>query len=286
MKKIPLYTILVLLLMTTMACSFTVTLPTIETGPDQTIEINEAAPDVKVPFDVDLKIGAAKLDFSGGGKGLLDGTVVYNVIDWKPVITRTSTSLEISQGRVSNVGGINVKDIKNNWTLNLSETTPMNLTIDAGAYQGDMDFSGVQLASLAIRDGASDNKVQFNTPNPIVMSELEYTTGASTVTMEGLANANFRNMLFTGGAGTYTLDFSGTLNQEADVKIEAGVSTIKIIIPAGMNAVIEVEGELKTVNTQGTWTVNDSAYTTDGQGPVLNINVSTSLGTLTLIQEK
>jgi hypothetical protein len=162
----------------------------------------------------------------------------------------------------------------------------MNLTIDAGAYQGDMDFSGVQLASLAIRDGASENKVQFNTPNPIVMSELEYTTGASTVTLEGLANANFRNMLFNGGAGTYILDFSGTLTQEADVQIEAGVSTIKIIIPAGMKAVIEVEGELKTVNTQGTWTVNDSAYTTDGQGPVLNINVSTNLGILTLIQEK
>lgn len=286
MKKIPLYTILALLLITTMACSFTVTLPTIETGPDQTIEINEAAPDVKVPFDVDLKIGAAKLDFSGGAKGLLDGTVVYNVIDWKPVITRTNTILEISQGKVSNVGGINVKDIKNNWTLNFSENTPMNLTIDAGAYQGDMDFSGVQLASLAIRDGASENKVQFNTPNPIVMSELEYTTGASTVTLEGLANANFRNMFFNGGAGTYILDFSGTLTQEADVQIEAGVSTIKIIIPAGMKAVIEVEGELKTVNTQGTWTVNDSAYTTDGQGPVLNINVSTNLGILTLIQEK
>lgn len=284
MKKISLYTLLVLVLLTTMACSFTVTLPTIETGPDQTIEINEASPDVKVPFDVDIKIGAAKLIFSGGSKGLVDGTVVYNVIDWKPVINRTDTSLEISQGKVSNVGGVNVNDVKNNWILHFSESTPMNLTIDAGAYQGDMDFSGVQLASLTIRDGASDNTVKFRTPNPIVMSDLEYSTGASTVTMEGLANANFRNMNFNGGAGTYTLDFSGTLTQEADVRIEAGVSTTKIIIPAGMKAVIEVEGELKTVNTQGTWTVNDTIYSTDGQGPTLNISVSTNLGTLTLIQ--
>ena len=149
-----------------------------------------------------------------------------------------------------------------------------------------MDFSGVPLASLAITDGASDNTVTFNSPNPTVMSELSYTTGASTVTLKGLGNANFEEMTFTGGAGTYILDFTGTLKQDASVKVEAGVSTTKIIVPAGMKVVVDVEGGIKTVNTQGTWTANGTSYETEGTGPTLTMNINTNLGTLSLIQEK
>ena len=93
-------------------------------------------------------------------------------------------------------------------------------------------------------------------------------------------------MTFTGGAGTYTLDFSGTLKQDASVKIEAGVSTTKIIVPAGMKVVVDVEGGIKTVNTQGTWTANGTSYETEGSGPTLTMNINTNLGTLSLIQEK
>ncbi len=203
-----------------------------------------------------------------------------------PPLPELDSSLEINQGKVSDVGGFNLKDIKNNWTLKFTDKTPLNVDINAGAYQGKMDFSGVPLASLAITDGASDNTVTFNSPNPTVMSELSYTTGASTVTLKGLGNANFEKMTFTGGAGTYILDFTGTLKQDASVKVEAGVSTTKIIVPAGMKVVVEVEGGIKTVNTQGTWTADGTSYETEGNGPTLTMNINTNLGTLSLIQEK
>ncbi len=286
MKKNSLLILLSVIVIVSMACSFTVTVPTIKTGDDQVFEIKEKLQVGNDPFGVKLKIGAAKVNFSGGAKGLLEGTIVYNVIDWAPTITRDDTSIEVTQGKVSNVGGININDIKNDWDIKFTDKSPIDLSIDAGAYSGTMDFTGVPLASLVIHDGASDNIVSFDSANPVDMSELEYTTGASTVTMKGLANANFGKMTFTGGAGTYTLDFSGELKQDADVKIDAGVSTIKIIIPAGMKVMVEVEGGIKTVNTQGTWTVNDSYYSTEGEGPTLNMNINTNLGTLTLLQQK
>jgi hypothetical protein len=285
MKKITIMLILSVIVLVTMACSFTINLPTIKTGPDQTFEIKEPLPAGNDPLDMALKIGAAKIDFSGGAKGLLDGSIVYNVIDWKPKVTRTNTNLEVTQGNVSNVGGINVGDIKNNWTLKFSDKAPLNLSIDAGAYSGKMDFTGVPLKSLVIHDGASDNTVSFDSANPVEMTKLDYTTGASTVTLQGLANANCDAMSFSGGAGTYTLDFAGTLQRDTNVKIDSGVSTIKVIIPAGMKAVVNVEGGMKDVSTQGTWTVNGSSYTTEGSGPTLTLNVNTNLGTLTLIQE-
>ena len=145
MKKITIMFILSVIVLTTMACSFTINLPTIKTGPEQTFGIKEALPTSSDLFNVALKIGAAKVDLSGGAKGLVDGSIVYNVIDWKPIVTRTDTDLEISQGKVSNVGGVNVGDIKNEWTLKFSDKAPINLSIDAGAYQGKMDFTGVPL---------------------------------------------------------------------------------------------------------------------------------------------
>jgi hypothetical protein len=236
--------------------------------------------------NLSIEIGAANLEISGGSAGLVDGTVVYNLGEWEPKITRTDNNLKISQGKASNTGSIPLNNIKNEWDLKLTGQTPLNLTIDAGAYTGRMDLSGIPLRSLVIHDGASDNTVLFDTINPIPMESLEYSTGASTVRLAGLANANAKTLNFSGGAGTYTLDFAGTLQQDMRATVDAGVSTIRIILPADMNVAVEVVGDMKSVSTQGTWTVSDNLYTADGQGPLLTLEVNTSLGTLILEREK
>lgn len=275
-----------LLAMVSLACSFTVTLPTIETGEDQVFTVNEAAPDSREPFDLALKIGAANVDIAGGAAGLLEGTITYNVVDLEPEIDRTSSSLELSQGKNANLTGLNINDIKNEWMLKLGGNVPLNLSIDAGAYTGEMDFTNVPLRSVEIHDGASTNTVTFSAPNPSRMDEFSYVTGASTVELAGLANANADQVTFAGGAGTYTLDFTGNLQRDMDVKIDAGVSTIRIVLPEGIRAEVEVRGEMQNVSTRGTWTVTDNVYTTgSGNGPLVSILVNTSLGTLTLDQE-
>lgn len=286
MNKILLILIVAVLTLSTLACSFTVNVPTIETGPDQTYTIQEPDPEDKEPVDLSLQVGAANIELSGGASGLVEGTVIYNLGDWEPKLTRADHSLEIHQGKSGDVGGFNVNDIKNEWDLKLTQSVPLDLSIEAGAYTGRMDLSGVPLRTLEIHDGASDNTIQFNTLNPYKMESFEYLTGASTVRLEGLANANAKELNFSGGAGTYTLDFTGELQQDMNVKIDAGVSTIRIIIPANMNVEIDVIGEMKTVATQGTWTVSDTRYTAGGEGPLLSVEINTSLGTLTLEHEK
>ena len=117
------------------------------------------------------------------------------------------------------------------------------------------------------------------------MESFDYNTGASTVELTGLANANFDQLNFTAGAGTYTLDFGGQLQKDANVQIDAGVSAFKIIIPDGIRAEIEVEGEMKDVNTRGTWTVESNTYSTKGSGNVIKIHINMNLGSLELVQE-
>ena len=105
----------------------------------------------------------------------------------------------------------------------------------------------------------------------------------------GLANANFKSMTFTGGAGSYSLDFSGQLRTSADVKIEAGAGSVHLDIPGTTAAEVTIDGSLNNVSAQGTWTHEGSVYRTQaaqsGGGKKLSITLKVNVGTVNLVAE-
>jgi len=161
----------------------------------------------------------------------------------------------------------------------------MNLTVNAGAYEGDLELGGLPLRNLTLSGGASSTTVSFDSVNPEEMETLVCRAGASTLTLTGLADANFAEMEFEGGAGTFTLDFSGELQRDAAVNIRAGVSTLTIVIPADTATTVTVEGGLNNVDTGGDWSVSGGAYEISGAGPTLTIHVDMGVGTLTLVSK-
>jgi hypothetical protein len=114
------------------------------------------------------------------------------------------------------------------------------------------------------------------------MDAFRYTTGASNVDLEGLANANFTDMYFRSGAGSYTLDFSGDLKRDANISIDSGVSTVKVIVPEGVNARLSFDGSLSNVSTNGSWSKSNGDYVMNGSGPTLTFVVKMGAGTLEL----
>ena len=250
-------------------------------GPTQELTVKEPLGSAAVT-DVQLKMGAGKLTLQPGASGLASGVIRYNIPSWKPSVKRTDTQLVIDQGNPS--AGSLLGSIVNNWTLQLGKA-PMTLRIDAGAYEGDLDLSGLTLRSLAIKDGASKVQVKFTAPNPGQMDSFTYNTGASTVVLAGLANANFQQMKFQGGAGSYALDFSGDLRTDAVVSVKAGVGSVQISIPPGTSSQVNVSGALTKVSVQGKWTTVGKTYSIAGSGKSLTINVEMSVGTLKLISQ-
>ncbi|MBW6467489.1 MAG: cell wall-active antibiotics response protein, partial [Brevefilum sp.] len=148
------------------------------------------------------------------------------------------------------------------------------------------DLSGLLLTRLKITQGASETVLRFDTPNPGMIEDFTFTTGASSAKLFGLGNANFKRMTMSSGAGDYTLDFTGTLLQDTQVDIKAGISNITIIIPAEMRAVVINQGTVSNVNSQGTWLLTDQTYTTLNQGYTLTINLDMSVGNVNLIHEE
>ena len=285
MFRKPLIIVIVTTALVIMACGVNINLPLkdIKTGPTETEQINIAKPDISGTVDLTLAFGAGELTVNPGAKeGLVTGEATYNVPDFKPVITSSGSQVKIEEGNL-NVNGIpDFQDkVKNTWDLQLSDT-PLNLKINAGAYVGKYDLGGLSIKNLEISDGASDANLTFSTPNQSSMDVFRYTTGASNVSLNNLANANFSTMIFRSGAGSYHLDFSGELKQDMAVSVDSGISTLVITIPEGVAAQVSFSGNLTNVDISGAWTKNGDVYSQTGSGSKITIIVKMGAGNLEL----
>jgi len=280
MKKQVIFAILVLIL-AAFACSIqNIEMKTIES---QQITIAEPLPDDIAGTELVFKMTGGKFNLSPGAEGLVNGSITYNVEQWEPEFTRSNYYYEIKQKNPFTVTGIPTGNSKNNWDLRLSTVLPLDLTIEGGASENIFDFSGLQLTRLSITQGASDTTIRFDSPNPILMQDLSFKTGASSAKLYGLGNANFSSLNLSCGAGDYTLDFAGALTQDSTANIKSGVSNITIIIPANMNASVNNQGTVSNINTRGTWLVQDETYKTMQEGPMLTINLDMAVGNVNLI---
>jgi hypothetical protein len=283
MKKQVIF-MLIALIFASFACSIqNVQMETID---NQIVMINEPLPADSDEAELEFQMSGGKFSLSPGAEGLVNGNITYNVEQWEPEFTRSSNHFAIKQVNPYRISGIPTGDIINNWELYVTNQVPLNLSIEGGASENTFDFSGLQLTNLKVVQGASDTTIRFDLPNPALMDEFIFNTGASSAELYGLANANFQGMTISAGAGDYTLDFGGTLSRDVVVNIKAGVSNLKIIVPAATRAVVNNEGTISNINTKGTWLVTDDTYTTMVEGYTLTINLDIAVGNVTLTHEE
>lgn len=258
---------------------------TVEMGVTQELVVDEPLGAAAVT-EVEIDMGMGNLTIAPGAVGLASGTIRYNVESWEPTVTRTDKKLVIKQGSQKGVSGLG-SEIVNKWDMELGRA-PMRLKISAGAYEGSFDLSGLTLQDLSIRDGASRTQVRFSSPNPGQMTDFTYKTGASTVSLIGLANANFKSMTFDGGAGSYSLDFSGQLRADAGVRVKAAAGSVRIAVPKETAAQVTIDGTLNDIDVEGAWTIINRTYSTpavgtQNRGKKLTVKVEIDVGSITLV---
>ncbi|MBE9524185.1 MAG: hypothetical protein IMY76_03740 [Chloroflexi bacterium] len=283
-----LFLILIMLTLASLACSInfgnSIT-SDIKTGPRVSEQITIPQHDNKSEVaDITLAFAAGELTISEGETdALVEGTATYNVMDLAPEITSIGSVTKISTGNLDINGIPNFQDkIENTWDLTLSDL-PMSLTIKAGAYVGDYELGGLSLKNLTITDGAADVELNFAQPNKIPMQSFRYETGASSVTISNLANANAGTIIFQGGAGSFELDFSGELQNDINAFIETGLCSLTISVPKNQKVEILLEGGLSNISTRGNWEISNNTYSLNGDGPTISITIEMGAGNLVLV---
>jgi hypothetical protein len=170
--------------------------------------------------------------------------------------------------------------------LVIARTRPFALEIEAGASENAYDLSGLPLTRLSIKGGAGRFEVDFATPNPSEMSRLEISMGAGAFTARHLANANFAELRLGGGVSASTLDFSGELRRDAYVKIDAGLASVDVLVPATTSARVTSKSFAAGTRAVGAFSAKAGTYQTppalEGKHPLLEIEASVAFGSLGL----
>jgi hypothetical protein len=279
--KYRLVVIALTLALATMACGFNVKIPQMPTaGPDITEQVNVPVPSGGGTPMLTLGFGAGEMNLNPGGEGLVSGTATYNIPALKPLVEVNGSVAKITQGNMQGFNGL-PKDLHNTWDFKLG-SSPMDLTIEAGAYKARYELGGLALTNLTIKDGAADVRLKFSAPNTAEMGVLRYETGASNVTIEGIGNANPSTLIFKCGAGNYTLDFSGQLQRNITGHIEAGLGNVTLVIPQDVSAQVTVSSGMSNVNMDSGWQKNGDTYIQAGSGPTLNLIMDIGAGNLTI----
>lgn len=208
----------------------------------------------KVTVEVELGGGNVKIKKTNDRSKIMDASVSYTEKKMKPDF---SYEKQNKKGYLTVTGGKqNIQwwgDFgKNRWQLGLTDQVPLVFDIELGAGSGELDFSDLRVSELDLEVGACHTTLWFNSPNKETLNDLRMEAGVGQLEAYGLCNANFKNLSFEGGIGSYFLDFSGDLSQNAEVTISIGVGECLVIIPENLNAEIETEGSLfSTISVPG-----------------------------------
>jgi len=262
-----------------------INVPTIEVGEMQDkreeIPLSEAE-----SATVEIIFGAGELEIeSGDSDQLFSGRFRYNVEQWEPEVTYEESVLTIEQGSTGGNWGIPTGNTRNEWRLEFSPDVPLEMDIEIGAGDGELDFTGLQLTALDLDVGAGNFEVRFDESNGAAMTALKLNTGASRVEMTGIGNAGPERMRVQGGVGDITLDFTGAWPSSSDVQVTAGVGMVTLRLPDDVGVRVETEGGLTNVEVDGLQRDGD-AYVNDACGETeteLRIQVTTGVGNLRLV---
>ena len=99
------------------------------------------------------------------------------------------------------------------------------LTLEGGASENTLDLGGLPLTNLKMNQGAGKFTVDFSSPNPAAMEELNLDGGAAAFEMRNLAHANVAEMSISGGAASYHFDFGGVLQRNAEATFNVGAAS-------------------------------------------------------------
>ncbi|MFJ3386998.1 MULTISPECIES: toast rack family protein [unclassified Lysinibacillus] len=192
---------------------------------DETILVEK---DKAEKLDVELQLGIGEITVEKGAKDWIEGTAQYNIDKLAP---KVKYDLRGKTGKISidHKGSTNVRlgKIKNIWDIKLNEDIPMDLSIEAGASDAEIDLQGLQLEKLDINTGVGDLKVNLGGDwKKSFETNIETGVGNTTVTLPSKVGVKLTTEK---GIGTSSIDgliskgegvYVNEAYDKADVKIE------------------------------------------------------------------
>jgi hypothetical protein len=190
--------------------------------------------------EVDLRMGAGALRLSGAAQdALLEATFRYNRPRLKPEVDYrvlgTTGVLKVGHRRPS---GFGLGRVHNEWDLRLSKSLPMELKVNLGAGESNLDLRGLDLEGLDIDMGVGELKLDLRGPHARNLRvKIDGGIGSGTLYLPadvgvrarvdgGLGSVDFRGLMKD--HRIYTNEAYGKSEVTIDIEIDAGIGSLDL----------------------------------------------------------
>ena len=165
----------------------------------------------------------------------------------------------------ANMGWRALRAMKNNeggrMTLGLNPSVPMDLDLELGGAQAEVELGGMRVKNLKLKIGLAGSRISFSSPNQVEMEELSLDVGLGGVQFENLGNANAAEINVHGGMDGIELDFGDSVMRDVKINADVAFGGLKIRIPNSVGVTIQAETKLGSFKPQGFTKVNGAWFT-------------------------
>lgn len=189
---------------------------------------------------LNLSMGGGDLRVDSGTDKLASATFDYNVPEWKPEVTYTSSggagSLTISQPGHSSS---HFSNTRNDWNIRLNRDVPLEFHVHMGAGDANLNLGGLTLRRVELEMGAGDLNMDLR-GSPKTSYDVKIRGGAGDATInlpdsvgvEGTATGGIGDISVTGlhqDGHRYYNDALGKSNVTIHMDVAAGVGDLHLI---------------------------------------------------------
>jgi hypothetical protein len=208
--------------------------------------------------------------------------VAYAVQDGQGVLRINMTG--DGDGDLSALSDLFHGSSSNEWTLELTDRVPLELRLEFGTGEGDLDFTGLRLTHLSIEAGAGEIRLRTASPNPEILRVASISAGIGSLESSGLGNLRCQTVKFDGGIGSYVLDMTGDLPDRSSFDADIGMGSLELILPREVGVrLISDDSFLSSTSYPRFTEVSDGKYESANYGKApkrMHLRIDTGMGSV------
>ena len=164
----------------------------------------------------------------------------------------------------------------------LTRAVPLDLELEFGAGEAQIQLGGMRLQRVHLSTGASDSHVRFDQPNLIRAERVQINAGAAELEVRGLGNARADRIEFNGGVGSTVLDFSGAWQGNGTASVKMGIGSVTLRVPRSLGLRIDRSSFLTSFDDEGLVRRDGSYFSANWANArnKLTIDVEAALGSI------
>lgn len=205
----------------------------------EVIEKSQPLPAGSTRGTVTVEMSAGRLQAGGASAALVEASLDQR--NWpdsmRPEFTADGDQVTIRQ---SSLHGFSLGGLTNQtWTLKLTDQVPLDLTLDVGAGDINLDLSAYKLESLRYNAGAASSTIVLGDKSPQTSVILK--AGAASTTVEvpkaagvrvtattGIGSTNLGSLGYSKEGRTYTSPNYDTAASKIDIEFTGGVGSFNL----------------------------------------------------------